>query len=153
MLGGETLKELRTSLADAEIAEENGLSPRVSPMADVRDLGGLMQRAGFALPVIDSETVTVMYDDAMALMTDLRAMGEANAVLERRKGFLRRATLMSALARYAELFANGDGKLPATFQILTMTGWAPDASQQQPLKPGSARTSLIDTLADTQEGD
>jgi SAM-dependent methyltransferase len=153
VLGGETLKELRTSLADAEIAEENGLSPRVSPMADVRDLGGLMQRAGFALPVIDSETVTVMYGDAMALMADLRAMGEANAVLERRKGFLRRATLMSALARYAELFANGDGKLPATFQILTMTGWAPDASQQQPLKPGSARTSLIDTLADTQEGD
>ncbi|MBT3305851.1 MAG: methyltransferase domain-containing protein [Alphaproteobacteria bacterium] len=150
VLGGETLKELRQSLMEAEIAEEDGLSPRVSPMADVRDLGGLMQRAGFALPVVDSETVTVMYDDAMALMADLRAMGETNATLERRKGFSRRATLMAALARYKDTFAGSDGKIPATFQILTMTGWAPDASQQQPLKPGSARTSLADTLGDTE---
>lgn len=146
MLGGDTLRELRQSLADAEIAEEDGLSPRVSPMAGVRDLGGLMQRAGFALPVVDTETITVMYNDAMALMADLRAMGETNAVLERRKGFFRRRTLMAAVARYAELFTNGDGKIPATFEVITMTGWAPDASQQQPLRPGSAQTSLVDTL-------
>jgi len=153
VLGGETLKELRQSLMEAEITEEDGLSPRVSPMADVRDLGGLMQRAGFALPVVDSETVTVMYDDAMTLMADLRAMGETNAVLERRKGFFRRGTLMAALARYQGAFADSDGKIPATFQILTMTGWAPDASQPQPLKPGSARTSLVDTLGDETEPD
>ena len=145
-LGADTLKELRQSLAEAEIAEEDGLSPRVSPMADVKDLGGLMQRAGFALPVVDTETVTVMYPDAMALMADLRGMGESNAVIENRKGFMRRKTLMAAAARYSELFATDDGKIPATFQILTMTGWAPDASQQQPLKPGSAETSLADAL-------
>ena len=146
VLGGETLRELRASLAEAEIAEEDGLSPRVSPMADVRDLGGLMQRAGFALPVVDSESVTVMYADAMALMADLRGMGETNAVLENRKGFLKKNTLMAAVARYTDMFAGEDGKIPATFQVLTMTGWAPDASQQQPLKPGSADTSLIDAF-------
>ena len=146
VLGGDTLRELRQSLAEAEIAEEEGLSPRVSPMADVKDLGQLMQRAGFALPVVDSETVTVMYADAMALMADLRGMGETNAVIENRKGFTRKNTLMAAVARYSDLFAQGDGEIPATFQILTMTGWAPDASQQQPLKPGSAATSLTDAL-------
>ncbi len=153
VLGGETLRELRQALAEAEIAEEDGLSPRVSPMADVRDLGQLMQRAGFALPVVDSESVTVMYADAMALMADLRGMGETNAVLESRKGFMRKDTLMAAAARYSDLFAGEDGKIPATFQVLTMTGWAPDASQQQPLKPGSATSSLADALTEDTNGD
>ncbi len=146
LLGGETLRELRQALAEAEIAQEDGLSPRVSPMADVRDLGALLQRAGFALPVVDSDTVTVMYADPMAVMTDLRAMGETNAQAESRKGFTRPGTLAAAAARYAELFGGGDGKVPATFQIITLTGWAPDPSQQQPLKPGSAKTRLADAL-------
>ncbi len=149
LLGGETLRELRQSLAEAEIAEEDGLSPRISPMADVRDLGALLQRAGFALPVVDSDTVTVMYADPMAVMTDLRAMGETNAVAESRKGFTRPGTLAAAAARYGELFGDdegGGGKVPATFQIITLTGWAPDPSQQQPLKPGSAETRLADAL-------
>ena len=145
LLGGETLRELRQALAEAEIAEEDGLSPRVSPMADVRDLGSLLQRAGFALPVVDTDTVTVMYADPMAVMTDLRAMGETNAQVESRKGFTRPGTLAAAAVRYGELFG-GDGKVPATFQIITLTGWAPDPSQQQPLKPGSAETRLADAL-------
>jgi SAM-dependent methyltransferase len=150
LFGGDTLKELRQALAEAEIAEEDGLSPRVSPMAEVRDLGGLLQRAGFALPVVDSDTLTVMYPDPMALMADLRAMGETNAVIESRKGFTRPATLAAAAARYSDLFGGGDGTIPATFQIITLTGWAPDASQQQPLKPGSATARLADAL-DTEE--
>lgn len=151
MFGGETLKELRQALAEAEIAEEDGLSPRVSPMADVRDLGSLLQRAGFALPVVDSDTLTVMYPDPMALMEDLRAMGETNAVLESRKGFTRPATLAKAAERYRDLFADNDGKVPATFQIITLTGWAPDASQQQPLKPGSAEARIADALGTEEQ--
>jgi len=146
MFGGDTLIELRQALAEAEIAEEDGLSPRVSPMAEVRDLGGLLQRAGLALPVVDSETLTVMYPDPMALMADLRAMGETNAAVESRKGFTRPATLAAAAARYSDLFATSDGAIPATFQIITLTGWAPDASQQQPLQPGSATSRLADAL-------
>ncbi len=150
MLGGETLTELRRALAEAEIAEEDGLSPRISPMAEVRDLGGLLLRAGFALPVADTDTLTVMYEDPMKLMADLHAMGEANAAAESRKGFTRRGTLMAAAARYRELFADDGGRVPATFQIITLTGWAPDPSQQQPLKPGSAKARLADAL-DTVE--
>jgi len=150
MLGGDTLHELRQALSEAEIAEEGGLSPRVSPMADVRDLGSLLQRAGFALPVVDADTVTVMYDAPLKLMADLRAMGESNAVFEARKGMTRKATLMAAVKRYQDVFADEDGKIPATFQIITMTGWAPDASQQQPLKPGSAEARLAEALG-TQE--
>ena len=150
MLGGDTLGELRRALAEAEIAEEEGLSPRVSPMAEVRDLGGLLLRAGFALPVADTDTLTVMYEDPMKLMADLGAMGEANAAAESRKGFTRRRTLMAAAARYRELFADDGGRVPATFQIITLTGWAPDPSQPQPLKPGSAEARLADAL-DTVE--
>ena len=146
MLGGGTLKELRHALSEAEIAEESGLSPRVSPMADVRDLGGLLQRAGFALPVVDTDTLTVMYEAPEKLMADLRQMGETSALIEGRKGLMRRATMAAAMARYRETFEDADGHVPATFEILTMTGWAPDASQQQPLEPGSGETSLADVL-------
>ena len=105
-----------------------------------------MVEAGLALPVVDSETLTVMYPDPMALMADLRAMGETNAAVESRKGFTRPATLAAAAARYSDLFATSDGAIPATFQIITLTGWAPDASQQQPLQPGSATSRLADAL-------
>jgi NADH dehydrogenase [ubiquinone] 1 alpha subcomplex assembly factor 5 len=146
MLGGDTLNELRRAMADAELAEEGGLSPRVSPFADVRDLGGLLQRAGLALPVTDADPIRVTYGDPMRLLADLRGMGETNAVAAQRKGLTRRATLFHALARYQELFAGPDGRLPATFQVLTMTAWKPHPSQPQPLRPGSGGRSLADEL-------
>ena len=146
MLGGETLRELRGCLAEAEIAEEDGLSPRLSPFADIRDAGALLQRAGFALPVADLDSIAVTYADALALMRDLRGMGESNAVAARRRGFTRRATLLRAAALYRERFRDKDGRLPATFQVVTLTAWAPHDSQQQPLRPGSAATRLADAL-------
>ena len=146
MLGGETLRELRDCLAEAEIAEEDGLSPRLSPFADIRDAGALLQRAGFALPVADLDSIAVTYADALALMHDLRGMGESNAVAARRRGFTRRATLLRAAALYRERFRDKDGRLPATFQVVTLTAWAPHDSQQQPLRPGSAVTRLADAL-------
>jgi SAM-dependent methyltransferase len=146
MLGGQTLHQLRTVLTEAEVAVENGLSPRVSPFADVRDAGGLLLRAGFALPVVDSDSIAVTYPDAVTLWHDLRGMGESNAVIERRKSFSRRATLLRAAAGYRDRFADVEGRLPVTFQVLYLTAWAPDASQPQPLRPGSARTRLADAL-------
>ncbi len=146
MLGGETLHELRQSLAAGEIEVEDGISPRVSPFAEIRDLGNLLQRAGFALPVTDMDTITVSYEDPLRLMRDLRAMGESNAVGERRKSFTRRATLMGAARHYREKFDDNEGRVPATFQIIYMAAWAPDPSQPQPLKPGSARSRLSDAL-------
>jgi len=148
MLGGETLKELRQALAEAEIAIEGGLSPRVSPFAGVRDAGGLLQRAGFALPVVDTETLTVVYSDPLKLIADLRAMGEANAIIERRQGFSRRATLLEAAERYGKAFADAEGRVPATFQVIYLTGWSPDDSQPKPLRRGSAKASLADALGD-----
>jgi NADH dehydrogenase [ubiquinone] 1 alpha subcomplex assembly factor 5 len=153
MLGGETLKELRAALTEAEISEDGGLSPRISPMATIQDLAQLLQRAGFALPVVDTETITVMYADIMTLMTDLRSMGESNAVIENRKGLMKKSTMAAAVLNYSKNFTDNNGKMPATFQILTMTGWAPDASQQTPLKPGSASYSLIDALTIKADGD
>lgn len=150
MLGGETLKELRHALMEAEIAVDGGLSPRVSPFADVRDAGALLQRAGFALPVVDTETITVSYPDPFRLIADLRGMGESNAVLHRRKSISRRATLVDAAARYAGTFAEEDGRVPATFQVIYLTGWAPDASQQKPLHPGSAKKRLADALGSSE---
>jgi SAM-dependent methyltransferase len=150
MLGGNTLGELRRAWLEAEAAEEGGASPRVSPFADVRDAGALLQRAGFALPVVDSDTITVTYADAFALMRDLRAMGETNAVAGRHRRFTRRATLFAAVARYADLYAGADGRIPATFEVICLTGWAPDATQQKPLRPGSARTRLADALGTTE---
>ncbi|GAA0594843.1 methyltransferase domain-containing protein [Caenispirillum bisanense] len=147
MLGGETLYELRQCLTQAEVAVEGGLSPRVSPFTDSRDLGALLQRAGFALPVVDSDLITVRYENPMRLLDDLRGMGESNAVAERRKGFTRRTTLLTALERYVAEFRDADdGRLPATFHVLYMHAWAPHASQQKPLRPGSAANRLADAL-------
>ncbi|RDV03822.1 methyltransferase domain-containing protein [Undibacter mobilis] len=150
MIGGDTLNELRAAFAQAESEVEGGLSPRVAPFADIRDLGSLMQRAGFALPVIDSDRVTVRYESPIALMRDLRAMGATNILVERRRAPLRRATLRRMMEIYAERFADGDGRLRATFEIVWLSGWTPHESQQKPLKPGSARRRLADALG-TQE--
>ncbi len=147
LLGGETLVELRQALLDAELAETGGAGPRVSPFADLRDAAALLQRAGFALPVADSDTITVEYENALDLMRDLRGMGEANAVVERRKDFSRRSTLLRAAAIYEDRFGReGTGRMPATFQILTLTAWAPAADQPKPLKPGSAKLRLAEAL-------
>lgn len=146
MLGGDTLKELRIALSEAELAEEGGMSPRVSPFAEVRDAGGLLQRAGFALPVADTDTITVSYADPLALMRELSAMGEGNAVRLRRREFTRRATLAAACARYRDRFAGRDGRVSATFQLIFLTGWAPATSQPRPLKPGQAQARLADAL-------
>ncbi|WP_420102700.1 methyltransferase domain-containing protein [Bosea sp. (in: a-proteobacteria)] len=146
MLGGRTLQELRQALLEAESETTGGVSPRIAPFGDLRDLGGLLQRAGFALPVIDSEIVTVRYGDAFGLMRDLRAMGWANGLLARRRTPLRRGTLLRAAAIYAERFADPDGRLRATFECVWLSGWAPHESQQKPLKPGSAKARLADAL-------
>ncbi|WP_448190245.1 methyltransferase domain-containing protein [Azospirillum sp. sgz301742] len=146
MLGGETLVELRHCLIEAEQIVSGGMSPRVSPFADVRDAGALLQRAGFALPVVDSDTITVTYADAFALMRDLRGMGETNAVLARRTVPASRALLFEAARLYAERFAEPDGRIPATFQVLYLAAWAPHESQQQPLKPGSGQIPLAEVL-------
>jgi NADH dehydrogenase [ubiquinone] 1 alpha subcomplex assembly factor 5 len=146
MFGGETLKELRRALAEAEISLEGGLSPRVSPFADVRDIGNLLQRAGFALPVADVETLNVSYADPLALLADLRGMGETNAVLLRRKTLGRRKTMLDALARYRDRFGDAGGRVPATFQLIFMTAWAPDPKQPKALKPGSAAARLANAL-------
>lgn len=146
MLGGITLTELRTAMIAAEEEIEGGASPRVAPFADVRDLGALLQRAGFALPVADSETVTVTYADPLALMRELRAMGAANALLARKKSPLRRVTLARALEIYADRFGIANGRIPATFEIITLTAWAPHESQQKPLQPGSANVRLAEVL-------
>jgi SAM-dependent methyltransferase len=146
LLGGGTLIELRQSFAQAEAELEGGISPRVAPFADVRDLGALLQRAGFALPVADVEPVAVRYADAFGLMRDLRAMGLSNALLERRRAPLRRATLMRMAQIYAQRFADADGRVRATFEVVWLSGWAPHESQQKPLRPGSAKTRLADAL-------
>jgi NADH dehydrogenase [ubiquinone] 1 alpha subcomplex assembly factor 5 len=146
MLGGATLHELREAFVVAESEIEGGISPRVAPFADVRDLGSLLQRAGFALPVVDSDVVTVAYASPLHLMRELRAMGASNMLVERRRKPLKRATLMRACEIYAQRFARGDGRVTATFEIITLTGWCPHESQQKPLRPGSATSRLADAL-------
>lgn len=146
MLGGDTLIELRRAFLEAEAETTGGTSPHTSPVADVADAGALLQRAGFSLPVIDTDTITVTYSDMFALMRELRGMGEGNAVAARSRTGLRRDTLFAAAARYQELYATEDGRIPATFQIIWMTGWAPHETQQQPLRPGSGTTRLADAL-------
>lgn len=144
--GGRTLNELRTALAEAESRICGGLSPRVAPMAELRDLGGLLQRAGFALPVADSDTLNVSYADLPALIRDLRAMGETNALATRPRHFTRRALFEAAADMYREHFTGPDNRLSATFEMIWLAGWAPDESQQKPLRPGSATTKLADAL-------
>jgi SAM-dependent methyltransferase len=146
LLGGETLTELRQSFAAAESEMEGGVSPRVAPFADLRELGALLQRAGFALPVTDVDRVTVRYDTVFGLMHDLRRMGATNALLARRRTPLKRATLMRMAEIYAQRFADDNGRLRATFEVVWLSGWAPHPDQQKPLKPGSAKTRLADVL-------
>lgn len=144
--GGQTLHELRASLAAAETRVSGGLSPRVAPMGEIRDLGALLQRAGLALPVADSETLTVEYRDAFHLMRDLRSMGEANALDARLRRPTARSLFFEAAHIYQDRFALPSGRIPATFEIVTLTGWAPHESQQQPLRPGSATNRLSEAL-------
>src|SRR5258705_2228503 len=141
MIGGDTLTELRQSLAAAEAECEGGVSPRVAPFADLRDIGALLQRAGFALPVTDVDRIVVRYDSASALMADLRRMGATNILRERRRTPTRRATMLRMAQIYGERFADPDGRIRATFDVIWLSGWAPHESQQQPLRPGSAKAS------------
>jgi len=150
MLGGSTLWQLRQALAAAESEVEGGLSPRVSPFAELGDAAGLLQRAGFALPVADSDTIDVEYENALALMHELGAMGEANLVGERRRSFSRRTTLLRAAEIYAERFAAASGRVTASFEVLFLHGWAPHASQPKPLRPGAARHRLAAALGATE---
>jgi SAM-dependent methyltransferase len=145
--GGATLTELRKALAVAETEICGGMSPRVAPFADVRDLGLLLQRAGFALPVADSETVTIRYAHMFALIADLRAMGAANALAARLRKPTPKAIFLRAAEVYAERFSDPDGRLRATFELIFLSGWAPHESQQKPLAPGSAKMRLADALA------
>lgn len=149
LFGGQTLHELRSALAGAESQLSGGLSPRVLPMGEIRDWGGLLQRAGFALPVADSFAKTLIYRDIFHLMQDLRAFGEANALAARRKNFTRRTLFVRAGEIYAQHFsapAPHKGGLRATFEMLCLSGWAPHESQQKPLRPGSAQQRLADAL-------
>ena len=151
LVGGETLAELRAVLAAAESETAGGASPRVSPFVDVRTLGALLQRAGFALPVTDVERTIVRYGSLRPLLLDLRRMGAANALAERNATPLKRATLSRAEEIYAERFADPDGRLRATFEVLWLSAWAPHASQQKPLAPGSAKMRLADALGTREQ--
>ena len=150
LFGGATLHELRRAWLDAEAEILAGASPRVAPFADVRDLGGLLQRAGFALPVVDADNMRVRYASALDLMQELRAMGAGNVLTDRRRVPVSRTLLMRVGEIYAERFADPDGRVPATFEMLVMTAWAPHESQQKPLQPGSAKTRLADALGTTE---
>jgi SAM-dependent methyltransferase len=152
LLGGDTLTELRQSFAVAESELDGGVSPRVAPFPGVREMGALLQRAGFALPVADIDRITVRYASPFRLLRDLRCMGAANPLAERRRAPLRRATLMRAMEVYAERFADPDGKVRASFDIVWLSGWSPHESQQQPLQPGSAKQRLADALGTTEMG-
>ncbi len=146
LAGGDTLSELRQAFAAAEAEIEDGISPRVAPFADLREMGALLQRAGFALPVTDVDRLTVRYASPIALMHDLRRMGATNPLVDRRRRPLRRAVLERMTEIYGERFSDPDGRIRATFEIVWLSGWAPHESQQQPLAPGSARQRLADAL-------
>jgi SAM-dependent methyltransferase len=150
LIGGETLTELRQSFAAAESEVQGGASPHVAPFADLRELGALLQRAGFALPVTDVDRLTVRYVSVFELMHDLRRMGATNALAARRRVPLRRETLLRMAEIYAQRFADGDGRVRATFEIIWLSGWAPHPSQQQPLKPGTAQARLAEILGTTE---
>lgn len=151
MLGGETLYELRQIISDAEIKLTNGLTPRIAPFADMQQMGALMQRAGFSLPVIDSEKITVTYDSPFKLMKDLRLMGEGNALIERSKKMSTKEFFAQINSSYLQQHAEDDGRITATFEIIFLIGWSPHESQQKPLRPGSAKMRLSDALK-TKEG-
>jgi hypothetical protein len=146
MIGGDTLTELRQSFAAAEAELEAGISPRVAPFADLRDVGALLQRAGLALPVTDVDRIVVRYDNAFSLMHDLRRMGAANNLVERRRMPTRRATILRMAEIYRERFADPDGRIRATFDIVWLSGWSPHEDQPKPLRPGSARASLEEAV-------
>jgi hypothetical protein len=146
LVGGATLTELRQCLTAAESELTGGVSPRVFPFADVRDMGGLLQRAGLALPVADNEVLTVRYPDMFALMADVRAMGGTNVMHARLKRFTTRGVMLKAAEMYAQRFADADGRIRATFELIWVSGWAPHESQQKPLKPGSAKQRLAHAL-------
>jgi SAM-dependent methyltransferase len=146
MLGGDTLSELRKCFAAAEAELEGGVSPRVAPFADLRDVGALLQRAGLALPVTDVDRIVVRYDSPFNLMHDLRRMGATNILVERRRTPTRRATMLRMAEIYDERFADSDGRIRATFDVIWLSGWAPHESQQKPLKPGSAKASLAEAV-------
>ena len=150
LVGGESLSELREVIAAAEIEVEGGVSPHIAPFADVRELGALLQRAGFALPVVDSERLVVRYDSIFALIRDLRHMGATNILNERRRKPLKRATVQRMAEVYRERFADEDGRLRASFEIIWLSGWAPHEGQQKPLRPGSATRRLSDALNTTE---
>jgi hypothetical protein len=146
MFGGDTLHQLRESMMQAEMEVRGGAAPRVIPFVDKRDAGALLQRAGFALPVVDSERFTVTYDSLPRLLRELRGMGESNPLKDRDRKPLTREVIARAAQIYAERFAESDGRLPATFEIIFMTGWAPHETQQKPLRPGTAQKSLAEAL-------
>lgn len=146
LLGGDTLIELRQAFAAAEIETEGGISPRVAPFGQVRDMGALLQRAGFALPVSDVDHMTARYSSPFALLQDLRRMGATNSLINRRRAPLKRRTLARMAEIYAERFSDDDERVRATFDMIWLLGWAPHESQQKPLRPGSARTRLADAL-------
>jgi SAM-dependent methyltransferase len=153
MIGGDTLTELRQSFAAAEAELEGGISPRVAPFADLRDVGALLQRAGLALPVTDVDRIVVRYDNAFDLMHDLRRMAATNILVERRRMPTRRATMLRMAEIYRERFADPDGRIRATFDIIWLSGWAPHESQPKPLKPGSAKASLAEAVKRSSSSD
>jgi len=152
MIGGDTLTELRQSFAAAEAECEGGVSPRVLPFADLRDVGALLQRAGLALPVTDVDRIVVRYDSAFALMADLRRMGASNILIERRRTPTRRSTMLRMAQIYGERFSDADGRIRATFDVIWLSGWAPHESQQKPLRPGSAKASLEEAVRGRPKG-
>ena len=151
LFGGETLQELKLAFAAAEAEVSGGASPRVAPFGDVRELGGLLQRAGFALPVADVERTVVRYRDIARLFADLRALGETNVLAGRRSGFLPRQMVQAVTREYASRFADTEGRVTATFDVVFLTGWAPHESQQKPLAPGSAKSRLADALGTAEK--
>lgn len=151
ILGGETLHELRDCMNKIELDKTGGLSPHVAPFADMPQMGNLMQRAGFTLPVIDSEKITVTYDNALKLMQDLRNMGEGNALMERKKNFSTYDYFGRVAQDYAARYSESDGRIVATFEVIFLLGWAPHESQQKPLRPGSAKSRLSDALNSKEE--
>ncbi|MDR9392779.1 MAG: SAM-dependent methyltransferase [Roseovarius sp.] len=149
-LGGQTLHELRASLAQAETEIRGGLSPRIVPMGEIRDTGALLQRAGFALPVADNLPLEVTYQSTLHLMRDLRAMGEGNALAGRSRNFTPKSVMLRACEIYEQVFRKSDGSVPATYELIFLTGWAPDANQPKPLRPGSAKARLADHLGTSE---